>query len=135
MLLLPQVYYHSPSVTIKYDEEAGLGMAVWHGSLESADLREALLLCGHAVDRFGLTRWLADNRKMKAFKEEDKLWMVENLVPQLLASSLRRMATLVSEDEQHAAAVEYLVERAGELGDLRLHDFQEEDAALAWLLA
>lgn len=134
LLTLPKAYFKSEAVTIQYDEELRLGMALWRGHLNSPDLREALLLCSYAIDRYGLTRWLADDRKMKAFSQEDSRWIEENLVLLLLASSLRRMATLVSEDASQVAAIELLVERAGNLHDLNQRNFSDAGLALGWLL-
>lgn len=132
-LTLPKVFLKSPTVMISYDEQQQLGIAVWKGRLSSADLRDACLLCTHVVDKFGLTRWLADNRQMKAFSQEDQQWIMEHQVPQILASPLRRMATLVSEDQTQMAAIEQLVERS-EHHHLLLRDFYLEEEALEWLL-
>ncbi|WP_066830422.1 STAS/SEC14 domain-containing protein [Rufibacter ruber] len=131
---LPKVYFQSDAVTIQYDEEQRLGMAIWRGHFNSADLREAILLCGYIIERFGLTRWLADNRRMRAFSDEDKLWMLEHMVPKLMTSALCRMATLVSADEKQAAAIKYIEKHAGDLGKLLIRDFQDEEEALEWLL-
>ncbi|WP_157600578.1 hypothetical protein [Rufibacter sp. DG15C] len=134
LLTLPKVYYESYAVTIRYDEEQSLGMAVWQGKLRSEEIREAILLCGYVVERYGLTRWLADNRKMRAFSPEDQLWILQNAVPQILTGSLRRMATVVSEDVQHTESIAQIVERTGDTANLVLCDFSEQEAAVEWLL-
>ncbi|GAA4310017.1 hypothetical protein [Nibribacter koreensis] len=134
LLTLPKVYYESHTVTIKYDEEQSLGMAVWQGKLRSEEIREAILLCAYVVERYGLTRWLADNRKMRAFSQEDQLWILQNAVPQILTGSLRRMATVVSEDVQHVESIAQIIERAGDTANLVLCDFREQEAAVEWLL-
>ncbi|GAB2527773.1 hypothetical protein [Rufibacter soli] len=133
-LTLPQVYYESPSLVIRYDQEQQLGTAKWKGHLESSDLREGVLLCNHVVEKYSLTRWLGDNRLMKAFSPEDEQWFIETQLPQLIAGPLRRMATLVSKDQAQVAAIEHIIERAQGLHKLAIHDFNYEDAALQWLL-
>ncbi|WP_192822700.1 STAS/SEC14 domain-containing protein [Rufibacter sp. LB8] len=133
-LTLPQVYFESPCITICFDADERLGMAVWTGHVNGQELREALLLCTHVTDHYKLTRWLADNRKMKAFTPDDQQWMADNIVPHIINSSLRRMATLVSEDEEQVAALEQLVQRAGTLPDLSLRDFTDEEEARQWLM-
>ena len=92
-----------------------------------------MLLCANVVDRFGLARWLADNRRMRAFSPEDQLWIMQNAVPQILAGPLQRMATLVSQDVAHVEAMAHIVERAGQ-HDLALCDFKDEEAAVKWLM-
>ncbi|MBC3540702.1 STAS/SEC14 domain-containing protein [Rufibacter sediminis] len=133
-LLLPSVYYESHAFTVRYDLERSLGMAVWRGKLTGADLQEALLICAYVMDKYRLTRWLADDRKMKAFSEEDRNWVEEHVVPAYLAGPLRRMAFLPSEDEKQVEAIEHLIQRAGDLDDLTLKSFQDEEEALRWLM-
>ncbi|WP_156180720.1 hypothetical protein [Rufibacter radiotolerans] len=133
-LVLPQVYFKSPNLVIRFDQERQFGTAMWKGHLSSTDLREGVLLCNHVVDTYSLTRWLGDNRQMKAFSPEDEQWIIETQLPLIIASPLRRMATLVSQDQAQVAAVEHMIERAEGLHHLALQDFHYEDAALQWLL-
>ncbi|WP_205503606.1 SpoIIAA family protein [Rufibacter psychrotolerans] len=133
-LELPSVYYESFNFTITYDEERALGKAVWRGKLSKADLQEAFLICAHVMEKYRLTRWLADDRQMKSFPEEDRDWISEHVVPAFLASPLRRMAILPSEDLDQVEAVEHLIQLAGDLGDLTLRNFQDEEEALRWLM-
>ncbi|WP_207433476.1 hypothetical protein [Sabulibacter ruber] len=133
-LKLPSVYYESHAFTVSYDLDRSLGMAVWQGRLPSADLQEAFLICSYVVDKFNLSRWLADDRKMKGFTEEDKKWIAENVAPSMIAGPLRRMAILPSEDEEQVEAIEHLIQRAGDLGDFIIKSFFDEDEALQWLM-
>ncbi|RNI32447.1 hypothetical protein EFA69_03745 [Rufibacter immobilis] len=129
-----QVYYESYPFTVKYNQELRVAWAIWQGKVSGAELQEALLICTHVIDKYQITGWLADDRKLKAYPEEDKLWFAENVVPAFLASTLRRMAVLPSEDEQQVANVSYLVERGGDLGEFRLQNFLSEEEGLRWLL-
>ncbi|KAA3440580.1 STAS/SEC14 domain-containing protein [Rufibacter hautae] len=133
-LTLPSVFYESEAFSVRYDQARSLGMAVWKGKLTGADLQEALLICAHVMDKYGLTRWLADDRKLKAFSAEDTQWVSEHVVPSYLSGPLRRMAFLPSEDQSQVEAIEYLIQRAGDLDDLVLKNFQSEEEALDWLM-
>ncbi|RNI23589.1 hypothetical protein [Rufibacter latericius] len=133
-LTLPSVYYESEAFSVRYDLERSLGMAVWKGKLAGPDLQEAFLICVHVTDKYRLTRWLADDRKMKGFSEEDKNWLEENVVPLCLNGPLRRMAVLPSEDQKQVEAIEYFIQRAGDLNELALKNFQDEEEALHWLM-
>ncbi|GGK83116.1 STAS/SEC14 domain-containing protein [Rufibacter glacialis] len=133
-LNLPSVYFKSHAFTVKYDQERSLGTAVWRGKLAGADLQEALLICAYVMEKYRLTRWLADDRKMRSFSEEDQRWISENVVPSYLNGPLRRMAFLPSEDSKQVEAIEHLIERAGDLDDLSLKWFKTEEEALEWLM-
>ncbi|WP_210462254.1 MULTISPECIES: STAS/SEC14 domain-containing protein [Rufibacter] len=131
---LPSVYYQSNAFTVQYDQNRSLGQSVWQGKMSSEDLKEAFLLCSHVMEKYKLTRWLAHDRNMKAFSEEDTHWIFENIVPSMLAGPLRRMAIIPSEDKEQVASVDFLIERAGDLGDLEVKHFEDENKALDWLM-
>ncbi|NDK54942.1 hypothetical protein [Pontibacter fetidus] len=76
---------------------------------------------------------MADNRKLRAIRQADQDWFSETVFPRLAVSSIRRNATIVSEDVFNKMAVEQLLERAGDLGDMLLKDFENEEDALSWV--
>ncbi|WP_181306756.1 hypothetical protein [Rufibacter sp. XAAS-G3-1] len=129
-----KVYFQSGGLTLSFDEERLTAYAVWNGFLGTQQFQEASLKCIELVEEKGITRWFADNRKMKAIRQVNQQWFLENIMPRLLRSSLRRMATLVSEDLFNKMAVEQLYQRAGNIEHLALHDFKEETEALLWLM-
>lgn len=128
-----KIYYESEFVRISIDEAEHLGIAEWNGFLSSTNFRDSALRCMDAIERFNLKFWLGDNRKMKAIRQADQQWMLEEFVPRLLASPLRRMATLVSEDIFNKMAVEQMIKRASPMENITLCDFDKEEAAMVWL--
>ncbi len=129
-----QVYFKNSFVSLYYDKNAKLGKAVWSGHLRGSELREAFLLCLDLVDRFNLTKWLADDRQMKTIEAEDLKWSLEVYVPQMASSPLLRMARLPSQYEQNREAVDIMIEKghASEI-NLSLRNFECEQEAMAWL--
>ena len=111
-----------------------MGFAVWTGFLNSQEFREATTKCMELIQQEGLTHWLADNREMKAIRQADQQWFVENILPIMLQSSLKRMATLVSGDIFNQMAIDHIKEEAGPLDTIELRDFTDEVKAVAWLL-
>ncbi|MDX5346086.1 MAG: hypothetical protein LPJ89_01220 [Hymenobacteraceae bacterium] len=130
-----KTYFQNQYVTISYNEEERLGKAEWNGQLQGAEYREALLLCQGAIDQFGLTKWLGDNRKMKAILKEDEAWTISVLCPLLLNSTLCRMANLVSKNLINRKAVERMIKHAETQKELIFCDFETEEEALEWLRA
>ncbi|RNI23590.1 hypothetical protein EFB08_18855 [Rufibacter latericius] len=120
---------------MSFDEDRSTAYAVWNGFLSSHEFQEAVLACIGLIEENGITRWLADNPKMKAIRQADQAWFVEVIMPRLLQSSLRRMATLVSEDLFNKMAVEQMIQRAGNLHHLAMCDFKDEGEAMLWLMA
>ncbi|MGV3538657.1 MAG: hypothetical protein ACO1OQ_02540 [Rufibacter sp.] len=127
-------HFQNHVVTITYDQEQQLGVAEWHGFLNSAEFKEAITACLTLMEEYKPLRWLGDNRKMKAIRQADQEWFIEEVLPKVYASSLRRNATLVSEDFFNKTAVEQMYQRAHGLGDLITKDFDNKALAMAWLL-
>jgi hypothetical protein len=132
---MKQIYYQAPGLTLSFDPERLIAYAVWSGFLSSHEFQEASLQCIELIEEKGIIRWFADNRKMKAIRQADQQWFLENIMPRMLQSSLLRMATLVSEDIFNKMAVEQLLQRVGHIDQLVLRDFEEEKEALFWLMA
>ncbi|MFB9863136.1 hypothetical protein [Rufibacter immobilis] len=129
-----KIYYEAEGLVLSYDEGQQVAYAVWNGFLNSQEFREATLKCVELMEEKGILRWLADNRKMKAIRQADQQWFVDNILPRILRSPLLRMATLVSEDLFNKMAVERLLQRTGEV-QLALRDFDSEAEAMVWLLS
>ncbi|MBD1397351.1 hypothetical protein H9Q13_09260 [Pontibacter sp. JH31] len=128
-------YFQNHVVTISYDEDMSLGIAIWDGFLSSSDLRDAVEVCLQLIEEHRLLRWLADNRKLRAIRQADQDWIVDSVIPRLAASTLRRNASIVSEDLFNKMAVAQIIKRADNLGDMELMDFDDKEAAIAWLNA
>ncbi|WP_205503626.1 hypothetical protein [Rufibacter psychrotolerans] len=127
------VYFQNHVVTITYEEDLQLGTAVWNGFLNSQEFREAITNCTQLIEERKLLRWLGDNRKMKAIRPVDQEWFVENIMPRLQQSALRRNAVLVSEDFFNRTAVEQIYKRAEGQGEMTTKEFTNKITALAWL--
>ncbi|MHC2993011.1 hypothetical protein OB13_16025 [Pontibacter sp. HJ8] len=126
-------YFQNHVVTVTYDAELQLGIATWNGFLSSTELREAAEVCLNLTHERQLLRWLGDNRKLRAIRQADQDWFVAYILPRLVGSTLRRNASVVSEDLFNKMAVEQIIKRAGNLGDMVLKDFESPEEAMVWL--
>lgn len=127
------VYYENDKISVSYDEELQLGMAVWKGFVGSKEFRATALRMLDFVTEHGITRWLSDRRHMKAIRQQDQQWTVEEFIPKMLKSPLQRMATVVSEDIFNKMAIEQMLKRSGGLGSITLRDFDNIADAMEWL--
>ncbi len=133
---MQQLYFQNSFVRLYYDLELRMGHAIWNGSLLGAEFREASLLCLEMIDRFELTCWLGDNRRMKPILPDDLEWSVRVFVPKLLAGPMLRLANLPSQYEATREAINTMVEKCNGLDQqLEIREFQQEEEALAWLLS
>ena len=130
---MEEVYYKDDYLTLFYSRQTRTARAVWNGFLSGETLRYAVAQCIRLLDGEKPINWLADNRKMKAIRQKDQEWMQANMIPKIVASSLRRMATLVSEDIFNRMAVESLIVRANDQIKFDHQYFKDEKAATQWL--
>jgi hypothetical protein len=70
---------------------------------------------------------------LRAIRQADQDWFVEYVMPRLVAGTIRRNASVMSEDLFNRMAVEQIIKRSGNLGDMALMDFDSVEAALDWL--
>jgi hypothetical protein len=94
---MSKIYFDTPYVTIWLDETIKTGGAIWNGQLTTEQYRDAFTKCFKLIADKNLENWLGDNRKMQAISAEDQEWTLQ-ILPSVMPSSLKKMATLVAED-------------------------------------
>ena len=65
-------YFQNNVVTITYDDELQLGIAVWNGFLTSQEFRDTVEVCLRMMEEYKPLRWLGDNRKLRAIRAADQ---------------------------------------------------------------
>ena len=128
-----ELYYETDIIRVSYDPELQLGVGEWKDFASSEKIRSTAMRSLDFVNEKGITRWLADRRNMKAIRQQDQQWTVDVFIPKMLASPLRRMASIVSKDIFNKMAMEQIIRRSGGLGNIALHDFDNFEDAMAWL--
>jgi hypothetical protein len=134
-ILMETVYFENDHVILYYDPSRRLGRAVWYGFMSGDDFRSNLNTSLRLIEDKNPALWLADNRKMKAIRQKDQEWFEKEVMPRLGTSSIRKMATLISEDIFNQMAVENLYTRSNKIIHFEHQFFNEEQQALAWLTA
>jgi hypothetical protein len=129
------VYFENDHLTLSYDPASKLGRAVWNGFLSGETFRSNIGVSLQLIEGKNPVFWLADNRKMKAIRQQDQAWLEREVLPRLGSSSIRKMATLVSEDIFNQMAVETLFMRANHIFRFDHQFFYQEEEARAWLAA
>ncbi len=130
---MDQIYFKEDYLCLYLDKNTATARAVWQGFLSGEILRNAIKQCMQLLAEEHPHYWLADNRKMKAIRQKDQEWLETELLPKLAASTLRRMATLISEDIFNQMAVENLLSKANDLIKFEHQYFTNEKTAAQWL--
>ncbi|WP_018476277.1 hypothetical protein [Pontibacter roseus] len=130
-----QLFFQNNFVKLSFDKQSQLGIAEWTGRLHGAELRESFLLCLEMINRFSLTKWLADDRRMGPITPDDLEWSLEVHVPNMAKSPLQRYAHLPSQFDTTRDSVDSMINKGHTYGlNLTLRDFKSKQEALAWLM-
>ncbi len=128
-----EFYYETDAIRVSYDESLQLGVGEWKGFVSSNDMRATFVESMAFVTKHSITCWLSDRRKMKAIRQQDQQWMLDEIVPMMLKSKLRRIGTVVSEDIFNQMAMAQMLKRSGDLGGITLREFETPTTAMEWL--
>lgn len=128
-----ELYFENDAIRVYLDKELHLGVGEWKGFASSNKIRSTALKSLEVVNKYELTRWLADRRKMKAIRQQDQQWTIDEFIPKMLESPLQRMATVVSQDLFNRMAIENMIKRSGGLGGIMLREFDNVEEAMAWI--
>jgi len=121
-------------MSLYYNRETGVGMAVWQGQVQGAEFREAVLLCLELMGRFELRGWLSDNRKVTSVNLNDLQWSLKVIGARVAAIPLLRLARLPSEIEEIRNAVGVMVNEELDFASNRLfRNFENVQEAMQWL--
>lgn len=122
-------------IVIKIKEEDKLLSNVWQRSVNSEEYREGLSLVKQYLLQHDIQLWLADSRKLANVTFEDQQWLVKKLVPELLASKLRKVARVMHADVFTYISFEQQMERAYQSHTIQTEteQFTSVEAALSWL--
>jgi hypothetical protein len=134
-ILMETVYFENDHLTLYYDPAGKIGRAVWTGFLSGEVFRSNIGASLQLIEDKNPVFWLADNRKMKAIRQKDQAWFEKEVLPRLGASSIRKMAALISEDIFNQMAVETLFIRGNHIIRFDHQFFHQEEEARAWLAA
>lgn len=131
---MENLVFSDECLQLYYDPENKLVRAVWNGFLSGENLRRVVAKCLDLLDEENPENWLADNRKLRAIRQHDQEWLAENLLPKLAVSSLKKMATIVSEDIFNQMAIGNLLTKATEIVHFDHQYFKSDQAAYKWLV-
>lgn len=127
--------YSCPYITVGYYPDHQLIYHTVHQpmGLDQMDIyKEALTLGGDALVKYGLSKWLSDDRKNGPVPIELLEWGNQEWNPRLLANGWKYWANVVPESLHAAGSLIPIIDAFYERG-LRMMVFTQVEDALAWL--
>lgn len=122
-----------PFVEITYDKSKKILVAKWIGFLKIADARTGCSFMTKFVKDNLVNTHLSDHRQLKVLSKEVQDYLTIVWFPEVERVGLKRVGAVVAEDV-FAAATVGKVNKAGQVGNLKIDMFNSESECVKWLL-
>ena len=122
-----------PFVEIAYDKSNKILVAKWIGFLKIEDARAGCSFMTKFVKENLISGHLSDHRQLKVLSKEVQDYLTMTWFPEVEKVGLKRVGAVVADDVFAAASVGK-VNKAGQLGNLKIDMFNSETECVKWLL-
>lgn len=119
-------------ITMKYLPDRRTIFHTVHRPLSSQTLRESLLIGLEALQRYGVSKWLSDDRNNGPMSDEDREWGAENINRRAIEVGWKYWALVVPQEVVAAGSMAPTMEAMHGFG-MRMMVFSKVEDALAWL--
>jgi hypothetical protein len=122
-------------IKIDYFPEQSLIHADWLRSVSSDEYREGVSLSLQFLKKYDPTYWLVDVRNLQGIRLSDQHWIQQEIVPQLIGLSVRKLARVGAADIFNYMSFEDMAEKAVEDNPISIDvaQFTSMEAAKSWL--
>lgn len=121
-----------PFVEIAYDKSKKILVAKWIGFLKIEDARTGCSFMTKFVKDNLINNHLSDHRQLKVLSKEVQDYLTMTWFPEVEKVGLKRVGAVVAEDV-FAAATVGKVNKAGQVGNLKIDMFNSESECINWL--
>ena len=126
-------YFQQPYATIEIEQDKNLLILTWHGFANSEEFREAHNKALSLSRQHNIQRWISNMKDMKAIRQADQDWSVNEWLPQFLALNIKKWAIIIADDMFNQMAMSSM------MGKMRSHltypveYFQDLNTAKNWV--
>lgn len=127
------VYYDQPYVTIEIEPDKDLLVITWLGFAGSQEYRETRTRAIELSQEHGVKRWLSNMKNMKAIRQAEQEWTIDEWLPMFLKLKLERWAILVSDDMFNQMAVSSMMSKIRPYLNYPVEYFHDLNSARKWV--
>jgi hypothetical protein len=120
-------------VEITYDNSKKILVAKWIGFLKIEDTKKGCAFMTKFIKDNLITKHLSDHRQLKVLSKEVQDYLTMAWFPEVEKVGLKRVGAVVAADV-FAAATVGKVNKAGQVGNLKIDMFNSEPECVKWLL-
>jgi hypothetical protein len=128
------IYYNKPYATIDTEQDKGLLVITWHGFANSEEFQETHTKALDLSRLYGITRWVTNMKAMKAIRQADQEWTVNEWLPQFLSLNIEKWAIVVSDDMFNQMAMSSMMSKIRPHLVNPVEYFQDINSAKNWVV-
>ena len=116
------------------DEQARLLYSEWVRRPSSVEYREGAGIFAECLRDRGIAYWIQDTSRLGEVPEEDLKAVLQELVPVVAASSLRKLARIASDEKSMARFLELVNQAKAKLStEIEIQQFRTYREATEWI--
>ncbi len=92
------ILFQQPYATIEIEQDKSLLIVTWHGFANSEEFRKTRNEALTISRQYGIRKWVSNMKDMKAIRQADQDWSVNEWLPQFLPLNIRKWAIVISDD-------------------------------------
>lgn len=127
-----QVFYDNDAVQLCYDGYLNIIIIAWKRQPDSKEYREALEAVLASMNIYQSPGWISDVRKQGKISEEDQIWFLQSIVPELARSGLKWTAAIGMDAPMRSDYYER-VRAAADVAGFELRLFGSTEESISWL--
>lgn len=122
----------APFVEITFDKSTEILMARWIGFLQIENTKKGCAFMTSFINENLVKSHLSDHRSLRVLSKEVQDYLTTKWFPEVEKVGLTRIGAVVSEDV-FAAATVGKVNKAGQVGNLKIDMFNSDSECMKWL--
>ena len=127
------IHFQQPYATIEIEQDKGLLILTWHGFANSEEFREARTKAITLSRQYNITRWISNMKDMKAIRQADQDWSVNEWLPQFLTLNIKKWALIIADDMFNQMAMSSMMGKMRTKLTNPVEYFQDLNTAKNWV--
>ncbi|MBK0404005.1 hypothetical protein I5M27_13505 [Adhaeribacter sp. BT258] len=125
--------FDKPFATIEIEPEKSLLILTWHGFANSDEYREANTVAIQISRQYNLTKWLNNMKEMKAIRQADQEWSVNEWLPLFKSLHIQKWALVIADDMFNQMAMSSMMSKIRPQLTHPVEYFQDLNSARTWI--
>ena len=126
------VHFQQSFATIEIEQENSLLIITWHGFANSEEYRETYNKAISLSRQLNVRRWVSNMKDMKAIRQADQDWTVNEWLPQFLNLKIQKFAIVIADDMFNQMAMSSMMGKMRTQLTLPVEYFQDLNTAKNW---